>query len=237
MTKSVRWWLIAAALGMIAASLADSPAFGCWRRFGLFAPRQSCPPLIVEPIVVTPAKIIVKDPPLPAVDKDLRVNVKNIATLLKQGRTAGATKLAQAVAVSRAIDDFTDLEQLYRSRKMAGLGWGSTPAANPALDGLENRVNVLARGIPAAPYKHATEDEESAYWIAAMGEMTIAMAPKKDRIPGKTRERWLTLAKELRDAGLDLASYSEKKNLPQVNAAAKRVMVTCHGCHVLFKDG
>src|ERR1051325_2222592 len=115
MTNKLRWWIIGAAFAVIVGAMALSEpaaALGCWPRplgrGGLFAARGPFPPRLVEASVPVRPKEAVKDEPLPAVDKDLRVNVKNLAALLKKGNTTGATKFARGVAPT--IDEFADLE-------------------------------------------------------------------------------------------------------------------------------
>src|SRR5438552_1356603 len=88
---------------------------------GLFAGRK-CAPLVSEPIAPDKSPPVAveppKEPPLPAVSKDMAVNVKNIAALLKKGDILAAKKLARAAA--KESDEVTDIMQFYRPRSKGG---------------------------------------------------------------------------------------------------------------------
>src|ERR1017187_6875243 len=77
------------------------------------APEKS-PPIVVEPT---------KEPPPPAVKKDLPAIVKTMADLFKKGDTDSARKLAAATSKDpMLIDEITDLMHLYRPTNKGGLG-------------------------------------------------------------------------------------------------------------------
>lgn len=228
-------WRITGSLIVVLAGLVilsgTNSTLACWRRPLL---QRRCAPMIVETIVPEQQTEAVKEPPLPAVDKDMRVNVKNVAGLLKVGNFAGARKLAEAVAPM--IGDFADLEHLYRPRNKDGLGWSSKPGPNPATDGLEKKIQEFAKAVPAAVAMQTDKNVESAFWIAAMAELAIAKAPKKGGPGGKIRTFWLNKAREQRDASLDLAAASALSDQKGMVKAASRINSACVSCHSKFKE-
>ncbi len=242
MVKQLRWSILGIALAALGVSMANpepSTALGCWRRPLLR--RQACPPTVIvisEPIMPEKIKESVKEPAkeeaLPPVDKDLRVNVKTLANLYRQKETERAAKFAQLVAPT--IEDFTDLEQLYRQRNRAGLGWGPMPGKNPMFDGLERGIlNLTKTAPPPNDIGGYLNNEEASYWIIAIAELTIAKAPRKDLPQGKTRAFWIDTAKQLRAAGLDLANASAGRDPNQTKRVAARMNSVCIACHAKFK--
>ena len=215
--KTTRWWLapltLAAAVGMIdVAGIVDA------------VPDR-------KPIGSRDQPEDDFGPP-PPVDKDLKINVKNTADLLKKRNQVAAKSLAASSIVG--LEEFYDLALMYRPRNKGGMGWGSIPQPNPAQDGLERRLIIFARGVP----QNALGDpanEESALWIAAIAEMTIAMAPKKDA-GKKTRKLWISQAEELRESAYDLRKASAANNAAQMKQAAIRITNTCTACHIVFRD-
>lgn len=195
--------------------------------------RSRCQPMVVQPcesssIPVAPAK----EEPLPTVSKDLQTNVKNIANLLKRGKAEEARKLARAAAPY--VEEVADLMHLYRPRKKGGLGWGPVVQTNPT-DGIEARLKIFAKAIPAAAAKQPTNNEMAGYWIAAMAEITLAKAPNfsRQKLPKKG---WIDNAEGLRAAALDLAKASAVNNEVGMRTAAGRIDKACNTCHATFKD-
>ena len=240
MAKKFRWWMTGAVLMTIGAVAMSGPssAQGCWRRpfarGGLFVIPQPCLPIVVEPTVLDRPKEVAKEPPLPALDKDLRVNVMNLAQLLKEGNTAGATKFARMVAPS--INEIGDLMQLYRPRDKGGLGWGRVRRSNPGLDGIDVQLRNIARNVPVGLAVQTKNNEEAAYWIAAIAEVSIAKPWGKDSPKGKTRKLWLDTAKQLRDVSLEFAHASELGDASGMKDTAFRIHATCNACHAKFKE-
>jgi hypothetical protein len=227
------------AIGLV--SLSDD-ADACGGRFRLFPGRsfsaQQCVPLEILPSAPEkkPAVVVepVKEPPLPAVNKDMRVNAKNIADLLKMGKTPMARKLA--ANVTKEIEDFADLMALYRPRNKGGLGWGPNGPMKPAQDGIENMLTVVGRGKPANPLKDAANHEEAAYWLMAMAELTIAKAPKKDGGAKASKKAWLIHASDLRDAAAAMQKGAAGYDAVHFRQAATWASTACNKCHVIFKN-
>ena len=177
---------------------------------------------------------IAREPMIPPVDKQLRVNAKNIADLIKRGHTPAARKLAQAVALK--LEEFYDVAELYRPRNKTGLGWGPMPQANVQQDGLERMLMIFARGVPPAALNTPGNNEEAALWIAAIAELTIAMAPKKDMPRGQTRAAWLLWSDQLVGASLGFRQASADNNPKAMQQAAAKILTACNSCHNVFRD-
>jgi hypothetical protein len=173
-------------------------------------------------------------PPIPVVDKDMKVNVKNIAALLKKGHTAGAKKLAADAARNiKNIDDFDDLELFYRPRNKGGLGWGSNPQPVPNLDSLERRTSNMTRMVTPADLQQAAANEEAAYWIAALGELELAA---KLKLPGANKKPWDPFAQQVRDGGLELAKASAAGDAAAMKSAAIKINNACNSCHNIHRN-
>lgn len=112
---------------VIAAIVLADDADACGGRFrlfsgGLFGRRCELAPCPIEKVAVEP----IKEPVLPAVSKDLRENVRNIAKLFKDKNVTGAKKLAQLTARDpKLIEEIPDLMHMYRPVDKGGLSIGS----------------------------------------------------------------------------------------------------------------
>jgi hypothetical protein len=175
-----------------------------------------------------------REPAIPPVDKQLKINAKNIADLIKRGHTPAARKLAQAVVPK--LDEFYDVAELYRARNKTGLGWGSMPQPIAVQDGLERTLMIFARGVPPAALNTPGNNEEAALWIAAIAELTIAMAPKKDRPRGQTRAAWLLWSDQLVGASLGFRQASADNNPKAMQQAAAKILTVCNNCHNVFRE-
>jgi hypothetical protein len=167
--------------------------------------------------------------PFPALDKDLKVNVKALAQLLKNDQKEDARKFAFMIA--KTIDELSDLEQLYRPRSKGGLGWGPKPGKNPANDGLEKGLLNFAKIKNLAN----PENVDTAYLIAAMGELQLAKFPRKDGPGLKTKKTWLTEAEAIRQGALELAN-ALPKDANRAQLAAAKINAACVSCHSTFKE-
>ena len=171
--------------------------------------------------------------PPPPVNKDLRINVKNIADLLKKRNINAAKNLASAAVLG--LEEFYDLEQMYRLRNKGGLGWGVNPMPIATQDGIEGAPPIPARAVPPQIAVADPANEQSAWWIAAMAELTIPLAPKKDA-GKKTKKLWISYADELREAAHELRAASIANNAMQLKQAAVRINNACLNCHIIFRD-
>jgi len=220
-------------VGLIEIS-SPSIAQATWLRGGgLFFFRNRCQP---APICVPeePKKEVAKELPLPAVAKELQVNVHNIANLLKAGRPADARKLASMAAPK--IEEVADLMHMHRARNKGGMGWGQVPGKNPAVDSIEKGLMIFAKAALAKDMTTANNNETAAYWIAAMAELTLAKAPKKDFGARKPRQAWIVDAEDLRSASLDLAKAAAQNDANAIRKSASKINSACINCHSKFKE-
>jgi hypothetical protein len=201
--------------------------------------RQRCEPMIVECVPLVKPIETIPEPkpsrmlhPFPTLDKDLKVNVKSLAQLLKNDQKEDARKFA--IMVARTIEEIADLEQLYRPRSKGALGWGNVFGPNPANDGLGSGIVHLLNRKPANGAKNP-DNVEAAYWIAAMGELILAKGPLKDALGGKTKKAWIAEGQSLREGGLQLAKAFEK-DVNLVHPAAAKINSACISCHSKFKE-
>lgn len=77
---------------------------------------------------------------------------------------------------------------------------------------------------------------ELGHKMAMIGEATRAFAPTQNAGGGKTRNNWLALSDQFRDASLGLAAAARAGNEAGVGAARQRVVTSCKACHDVFRD-
>ncbi|MBI3822302.1 MAG: hypothetical protein HY289_06440, partial [Planctomycetes bacterium] len=152
-------------------------------------------------------------------NKPVDVAVKEIAAALKKGEKDKAKQLAEAAA--KNLEDIPGMMHLFKTRKMEGLGVGTTPLANPAKDGIEVMIRDLARDVPGGIAKLAPALEEMGYHIAAMGELSNA-AVGKAQIGGakKTKKAWTEYSEEMRTLGIAFSKAAAGKGGQEIKIAA-----------------
>ncbi|MBX9678786.1 MAG: hypothetical protein K2X38_08465 [Gemmataceae bacterium] len=165
-------------------------------------------------------------------DANLRRDVDAIAKAVKEKKNDQAKKLAAAFAKANAIDE---MMHLYKPGKKGGLGIG--PADAPiAPNGIASAVQGVAKGAlpPATVLAKPLEFEEMAWRIAALGDATAAYAPQTDR-GKKTRQLWLQIAADSREAALDFRAAILARNAKGLVNAATRISDACNACHATFR--
>lgn len=160
--------------------------------------------------------------------------VMDIADEIKKGNDAKAAKMAQARAKDFA--ELIDLEDLYRRRNTHGLGWGSTPGNIAAQDGLEMKLRNLARVVPANFIQDAKNNEEAAYWIAAMAELTIARDSEFKPMGIKTKADWHKKAAAVRAEADVFAKAIAVNNVAAIQKSAAAINNACIQCHDVYRD-
>jgi hypothetical protein len=184
---------------------------------GLFF-RGNCPqpiPLECVPAKISPAPVEPAKKPEPiSLSKDLRVNVKKIAELFKQGEPGEAHKLVRLTAPQ--IEEISDLMQMHRPASKGGFG-------------SEANLAKLARK-PDAPMAR-----ELAPFFLAMAELTLAKGPGKVGPGRKTVKVWKETAQQLREASGDLAIAGAQQDAKAIQKAVVRIQAACTSCHSIFK--
>jgi hypothetical protein len=115
------------------------------------------------------------------------------------------------------------------------MGVGEKAGTNPAKDCIETTLRDLARDVPAGVAKQAEALETTGYWIAALGEMSIAKGWPKDQ-GKKTKKAWTAYSEEMREAGIEFAKAAAAKGGQEIKKAAGKVNSACNNCHSIFKD-
>jgi len=159
-----------------------------------------------------------------------------IGDSFKSGDKAGAKKAAGELA--KKFEEVADLMHLFRARSVGGVGWGAKPSSVPKdkEDGLEKKLNMLAKGAGANFAKDAGAAEEAGYALAGLAELTLAKAPAKDAGGGKTKKAWIEWSEQMREASLELAKAAASKNGANASKAAAKVNAACNNCHSKFKE-
>jgi cytochrome c556 len=165
--------------------------------------------------------------------KDVPATVRKIADMIKAKNHDGAAKTAAAAA--KNIEELPDLMSMFRPRNKGGLGIGEKAMANPSKDGIEVFLRDLARDVPGNVAKQAEALETTGFWIAAMGELSIAKAPAKDQ-GKKTKKAWIGWSTDMREAGIAFAKAAQSKGAQEIKTAAGKVNATCNNCHSVFKE-
>jgi len=167
-------------------------------------------------------------------EKDQIDAVKKVAAEVKNKNAAGATKTAAMGA--KKFDEVADLMHLYRPRNKGGMGWGSTTGKNPAVDGLEKKIQEFAKAVPATAAMDQANNVEAAHWLAALAELTLAKTPSKDAAGGKTKKAWVGYTDEMKEGITAFTKAAEAKNGPAMQKAASKINSACINCHSKFKE-
>jgi hypothetical protein len=160
--------------------------------------------------------------------------VMDIADEFKKGNDAKAAEMVQARA--KEFEGVDDLMGLYRQRTRGGLGWGSTSGNNSAKDGIEIKVRNLARAVPANFFQDAKNNEEAAYWIAAIAELTAARDAEFRPMGKKTKADWHKKAGQLRTEADAFAMAVAAKNVLAIQSSAQGITNACNQCHAVYRD-
>lgn len=170
-------------------------------------------------------------------DPELKSATWKVGDAIKAGKDKDAKTMA-ADAVKK-LDDVEPVMHLFKPRKKdgkGGIGWGKTPLANPAKDGLEVGLREIeGKGAPAGWEKQAAAYEEAGYAIAALADM--AKAKGFDKYTGKrTKKEWDRHNDEMRVAAIAFAKAAASKKAAEVKTAAGKLNAICTSCHAIFKD-
>ena len=178
--------------------------------------------------------VALSGPTRAAAGKDLRPDVVKIGDMYKAGKGADAAK--ESVKVAKMFEETADVMHLFRARNKGGMGWGhKSITTNPAEDGLEKKLQALAKTPPANIAKEAPAAEEAAYDLAALADLIKAKAPTKSA-GRKTPKAWNEFSDQMREASLELAKAAAGKNAATISKAAAKVNSSCNACHSIFKE-
>jgi hypothetical protein len=125
---------------------------------------------------------------------------------------------------------------LYRARKIGGMGWGPTPIPSGVQDGLEVTLISLSRAVPANFAQDDQANIEAAYWVAAIAELTIARDSGFKPVGNKTKADWHQKASLVRLEALRFAKAAASKDAKVIQTSAKAITNACNQCHEVYRD-
>jgi hypothetical protein len=156
-------------------------------------------------------------------EKELREGLIKLAAAIEKKDDGEARKLVGDLSKKF---DLEALMYMHQERSKGGLGLSLKPdEAKP--DGIEKKVVALARK-PLPPEQLNAEADalvHMGYRMAAIAEMTTALAPEKNK------KAWLDAAADYKAGSLQLAEGSKAKKPDLVQQAAKKVDAICLKCH------
>jgi cytochrome c556 len=167
-----------------------------------------------------------------------------IAKLLGNKDIAEARKLAAAKVVVGGkvevfdarplIADAMDAMNHLRQKKNGGDGihpdlQTSGPLKN--LNGIEEKIRTLAKRklTDTALNKSAKEMVLLGYRTAVLAEVV------NDFAPGQKTKQWRDFSAQMRDASINLAQASQKKDAAAIFKAGSRLDASCNDCHKVFR--
>lgn len=160
--------------------------------------------------------------------------VRAIADTLAKGDLAGAKK--QGTAFPKDTD-LEDVMHLFQLRKNKGEGIGARPGPNPQTDGIEARLQGLAKRVTANDLKMESEAlQRAAFITAAIAEIAQHKCPVDKKTGDKDPKQWQTWCEEMRQSALDLAKTVKEGEPMAVKKTATKLQSTCLNCHGVFKD-
>lgn len=171
--------------------------------------------------------------------KEMRDSVVKLAGSIEKKEQDQTKKQAAEIAKKfqgkKPAVAMEDLMHLFVLRSRKGLGVGAKAGAVMP-DGIEKKVEELADKAPSA--KQLGEDaaglEQMAYSMAAIAEVSRALAPEKDMGKKKIKD-WVKWSEDMRDASLALAEAAKKKDASGVKSAADKANTSCNKCHDVFR--
>lgn len=163
-------------------------------------------------------------------DKDVQEAIDKLADALKKGDAKAIPQLAAKAAALPQLGSVADLCRLYMPRGKGGLGWGVTPGANPATDGIAKKIGQFAKEVkPADAADPANGD--AAYRILAITEILRRQGPPG----GKNAQAMNGLINKFDVAATGFAKALLAKNAPAIKTTADNLSISCVACHANFK--
>jgi hypothetical protein len=169
-------------------------------------------------------------------DKKAQEAVLKIRKALEEKKADDAKKMAGDLASK--IEDMEPAMNVMKPREDGGFGFGPKAGSEPKEDGIEAKVQALAKDkLEAAELaKQANDLAQMAFTIAAVSHVAQAKGMPKDAKKGKP-EDWKKWAESMNKDALELADLAKggKATPEQIHVVAKRLDGTCTKCHDTFK--
>jgi hypothetical protein len=166
------------------------------------------------------------------------------AQLQKMAADLAATK-ANASAKLEGItwtDYFEDQDAVMTVFKRLPLGGNglpkslqSTPRLKTSLNGIEEKVKVLARTKVKDIKKEGPDLATMAEQIAAIAQLNHDVPAIKEDEGKKKVSDWNEWTADMRTIALDLAGAAKKANANDVQKISKKLQANCTKCHDIFK--
>jgi len=168
-------------------------------------------------------------------DEKFKTAILKVTDAVKKGDKDGAAKLAQSTA--KEMEYLEDIMHFLKQRAKGGLGVGDK-TGDVFPDGIEAKLLAMSRDAPSAVKlaKEAKALEEMGYRLAAIGEITLAAAPKSDA-GAKKKADWIRWSNDMRTESLALAKalQASPPAPADVKAAAEKINASCNNCHAIFR--
>lgn len=168
-----------------------------------------------------------------------KANVLKLVKMIEAGNADAAAKAAAAIGKTAKDDDarlemVADVMFLLKKRSKGGFGFGEKKPSRGA-DGIEDKINEVRRDAPANVAKDAAAYQQMANRLAAIADLTKALAPAKDQ-GAKKRSDWVKWAGEMHEEATKLAAAAKSKSGAEVKTAATKLNATCNACHSVFRQ-
>lgn len=169
-------------------------------------------------------------------DKKAQEAVLKIRKALEDKKADDAKKMAGDLA--KTIDDMGPAMTVMKPREDGGVGFGAKPGPNPKEDGIEVKVQALAKAKldPADLAKQTNDIAQMGYTIAAVSHVAQVKGMPEDAKKGKPAD-WKMWSEGMAKDALELAELAKDKKVTpeQIHTVAKRLDGTCTKCHDTFK--
>jgi hypothetical protein len=146
-------------------------------------------------------------------------------------------KSAQAYA--KDVEDLGDVMNLFKKREKGnkgGYGIGAKPAPGDQADGIEARIQNMAKKAPDKDTLKKEKDDlkQAMDRATAIGEIALAKPPEK--APGKDPKDWQKLAEDMVKEAKNTRKAIDSGDPKAVKEAAVKLNGTCTDCHGKFRD-
>lgn len=167
--------------------------------------------------------------------KKVVAELDKIADLLDKGKQDEAKKAAEAFAKSKDFD-MAEVMAIFKLRTKGGLGVGAK-AGEIKPDGIESLAMNLEKPTQKKLLESNTADlTRMANLSAAVALAIVDACPVKKKQGNKDPKDWKQWSEDMSKASLEFAAAAGKKNVKDVNNAAKKLNNSCASCHGVFRQ-
>jgi cytochrome c556 len=170
-------------------------------------------------------------------EKEIREKLDKMAEAAEKDP---ASVRKQAEALAKDIEEVLDVMDFLGKRKKDGSGgWGvGAKPTGEKDDNIEIKIQNMGKGRPMTKEQLGGQEGKDllqlAYRTAAMGEMALALTPKK-KLPDKDPKDWKASSENMIKESYELAKAIKAKDGKAVKEVAARLNSSCTDCHGKFK--